>query len=97
MAFKQLQGETVILVQNGVYKQADLYEWKGGLFAKFSGGFIRLKENGSTTKDGVSIDTLMFDGELRRDKFGRLAVSGGETLDKGRVLTLTNMGDASNG
>lgn len=93
MAFKHLEGETVILVQNGVYRQADLYEWKGGLFAKSSGGFVRLKENGSTSKDGINIDTLIFDGELQRDRFGRLAVKGGQVLGEAQTLKLTKLED----
>lgn len=90
MAFKQLDGETAILQQGGVFKQADLYEWDGKLFAKFGAGFIRLKENGSTSKDGVNLELLCLDVPLRRDRFGRLCVSGGTPLAEASVLKLTH-------
>lgn len=94
MAFKQLTGETVILQSGGVFKQADSYEWDGKLFAKHSGGFIRLKENGSTSKDGVNIEMLCLDAPLRKDRFGRLYVSGGDVMvTDDRRLKLTKAGD----
>ena len=89
MSFKQLTGETVILQSGGVFKQADLYEWDGKLFAKHGNGFIRLKENGSTSKDGINIELLCIDAPLRKDRFGRLCVSGGEHVKAEKVQLLT--------
>lgn len=78
MAFKQLEGETAIVSQGGVFRQCDLYEWDGKLFAKFGSGFIRLKENGSTSKDGVNLCELQLDAPIFKDRFGRLTVTGGD-------------------
>lgn len=95
MSFKLLDGETAILQQGGVFKQADLYEWDGKLFAKHGGGFIRLKENGSTSKDGINIEMLMLDKILYKDRFGRLCVEGKgvKPLTDDKVLRLTSSGD----
>lgn len=71
--FNKLEGDAVILQQNGVFKEADLYEWSGGLYAKASGGFVRLKADGTTTKSGVRIEHMETDRHLFRDRFNRLA------------------------
>lgn len=89
MSFKEITGETVVLSHGGVFRQADLYEWDGKLFAKHGTGYVRLKENGSTSKDGVNIEMLYFDGELRKDKFGRLRVTGGTPIAQDRTMQLT--------
>ena len=70
--FKHLEGETAILVENGVYKQTDLFVRNGGLFAKAGGGFVRLYADGSTSKAKCRIDALLYDGDLYRDRLGRL-------------------------
>ena len=93
MSFKQLTGETVVLQSNGIFKQSDLYEWDGKLFAKHAGGFIRLKENGSTSKDGVNIEMLYLDAPLLKDRFGRLCVSGGKPIDKDKATLLTKVSE----
>lgn len=90
MAFKQLVGETAILSQKGAFWQTDLYEWDGKLFAQVGGKFIRLKENGSTSKDGINIEMLCLDIPLRKDRLGRLCVSGGTELPEAAVLKLTH-------
>lgn len=81
--FKQLEGETAVLVENGVYKQTDLFTRNGGLFAKAGGGFVRLYADGSTSKAKCRIDALLVDGVLCRDKLGRLcdaSVKGAQSL-----------------
>lgn len=70
--FKHLEGETAIVVESGVFKQADLYVRDGGLFAKTGGGFVRLCVDGSTSKTKCRLDALHFAGPLHADKFGRL-------------------------
>jgi hypothetical protein len=75
--FKRLEGDTAILRINGVYKVADLYEHNGRLFAATSGGYVRLNENGTTSKDKLAIESLQIDTALFRDRFGRLCVTGG--------------------
>jgi hypothetical protein len=70
--FKHLEGEAAVLVERGVYKQADLYQRDAHLYAKSSGGFVRLCADGSTSKPTVRLETLSFDGALFKDTFGRL-------------------------
>jgi hypothetical protein len=75
--FTQIEGEAAILVQKGVYKQVDLYRRDGALYAKASGGFIKLFADGSTTSAATRLDTLSYDGPLFKDPLGRLLVDPG--------------------
>jgi len=88
--FKHIEGETVILVQGGVYKVADLYERESKLFAAIGGGYVRLYANGTTSKDKMHIDALMLDGPLYKDRLGRLCTNHGKERvlvdDKSRLL-----------
>ncbi len=86
--FKKLEGDTVVLVQNGVYKPSDLCEWGGKLFAKAAGGYIRLRADGTTSRDGIRFEHMEFDGKLYEDKFGRLTISGGKPLEAPAFLAL---------
>lgn len=78
MGFKALEGETAIIAVGGVFKQCDLFTWDGKLFAKTAGGFVRLKADGSTSKDKMRLEHLEYDGPLYRDRFGRLCVDEGD-------------------
>lgn len=71
--FKHVEGEAAILVENGVYRQVDLYTRDGYLYAKSSGGFVRLKADGSTTKAKLRLEHMSWTGGLYRDTFGSLA------------------------
>lgn len=71
--FKQLQGDTVILTTGGVYKQVNLYERDGDLYAGWAGGFIRLYDTGATSQPVVRIEQLITNAPLHRDPFGRLS------------------------
>lgn len=75
--FRKLDGDTAVLVQGGVYKTVDLYERDGKLFAAAAGGYVRLHENGSTSKDKLQIESLQIEAPLYKDRFGRLTVVGG--------------------
>lgn len=70
--FKQVEGEAAVVVSNGVYKQCDLYERNGYLYAKVAGGFVRLMADGSTTNAKTRLDTLSWDGPIARDVMGKL-------------------------
>lgn len=72
MFFKHVEGEAAVLVENGTYKQVDLYTRDGYLYAKVGGGFVRIMADGSTTKAKLRLDFMSFDGALYRDKLGRL-------------------------
>lgn len=78
MTFRKIEGDTAIVSSGGVYRQCDLYDWDGKLFAKAGGGFVRLKSNGSTSKDGLNIVHVMTDNPLLVDRFGRLCVTPGD-------------------
>lgn len=83
--FKQIEGENAIIVESGVYRQADLYSRDGYLYAKAGIGFVRLYADGSTSKAKCWLDVLTFDKSLYADKFGRLcdaSVTGASSLDK---------------
>lgn len=74
--FQEVEGETAILVNNGVYQQVPVYKRNGFLYAKIGGGFVRLYADGSTTKPKVRIDTLTWENSatLGRDNLGKLCV-----------------------
>jgi hypothetical protein len=51
--FSALDDTTVVLVSNGLFRQAKVYERDRYLFAGFSGGFLRLINGGSTSRPNV--------------------------------------------
>lgn len=72
--FVQSEGDVAVVVTKGVYKQVPVFIRDGLLYAALGGGFIRLKEDGSTSQPTTRLDHLDFDGELYRDAMGRLCV-----------------------
>lgn len=70
--FQQAEGAAAILVENGIYKQVDVFTRNGFLYAKIGGGFVRLNHDGSTTKARMRLDTLSYDEPLGVDPMGRL-------------------------
>lgn len=83
--FKKVEGEAAILIENGVYKQVDLYTREGYLYAAVSGGFVRLMADGSTTKAKLQLVHMSWAGGLGRDGLGRLCsldVPGARSLEK---------------
>lgn len=89
--FKEVEGEAAILISNGVYRQVPVYTRDGYLYAKHGGGFVRLMADGSTTKDKMRLDYMTWEGELRRDTYGRLCtgeVSGSKSLEPERKTLL---------
>ncbi len=92
MTFKPLVGDTCVVVDKGVYRQCDLYERNGYLYAKIGTGFIRLFENASTSKATTRLETLSVEGEFHRDAQGRLLAPGhgGMLLKPSVVLQLTD-------
>lgn len=90
--FKDVEGEGAIIIQSGVFKQVPIATRDGYLFAKINGGYVRLMADGSTSKDKTRLDYITWEGELRRDNYGRLCsseVNGSKSLDpKKRELLL---------
>lgn len=76
--FTRLEGDTAVLLIKGVYKQADLYEWNGGLFASAAGGYVRISADGRTSKPDLNVKSLTTDAPLWADRFGRLSLRDGE-------------------
>lgn len=72
--FREIEGAFVVLTTKGVYKPVPIYERNGFLWAKSSGGYIKLMSNGSSSKDGVRIDELSLDDPLYQTQLGYLAV-----------------------
>lgn len=70
--FNEIPGAQVLLRAGGVFKPAKLYDFNGCLFAAAAGGYVRLYENGSTSKDKLNFGELHYDGSLTVDKLGRL-------------------------
>lgn len=70
--FKQVEGEYVIVVLNGVYKQVSLHERDGLLYAQASGGYVQLRADGSTNHDKIRFTELSWEGHLHQTKFGKL-------------------------
>lgn len=70
--FKEVEGEAAVLVENGIYRQVPLYTRDGYLYAKSSGGFVRLMADGSTSKAKMRLDFMSWEGPLYRDPLGKL-------------------------
>lgn len=90
--FAEIEGEAAVLVSNGVYQQVPLFVRDGYIYAKISGGFIRLMADGSTTKSHMRLDFMSFDKQLCRDSLGRLClpeVNGSKSLDGDKIKQLT--------
>lgn len=73
--FKQVEGEAAVLVENGVYKQCDVFVRDGYLYAKVSGGFVRLMSDGSTSKAKCALNFMSFGAPLAA-RLGRLCIEG---------------------
>ena len=74
--FTKLEGEFAVTVQNGVYKQVDVYERNGYLFVSHGSGYIQLTHTGSTTAPKVRLDELNMETPIAMSKLGRLCVKG---------------------
>lgn len=70
--FSVIQGETVILVCKGLYRQSDVYVYANGLFAKYGAGFVRLTKAG-TSKPDVRWEALSL-SDYSADALGRLVL-----------------------
>ena len=70
--FVQSEGDSAVVVENGVFKQCDLYTRDGYLYAKVGGGFVRLNVDGSTSKAKLRLDFLDTVKPIARDRVGRL-------------------------
>lgn len=74
--FQHREGDCAIVSEGGVFKQVDVYERNGVLYAKTSGGFVRLYADGSTSKAKCRLDTLSVETPLYRSRLGYLCAKG---------------------
>jgi hypothetical protein len=72
--FKDLLGDTAVLRKNGVFFVVPLYTYQDGLYAKVGGGFIRLRDDMTTSQPGTQIESVQTDKDLYRDQFGRISL-----------------------
>ena len=57
MLFTIIEGQFVVLRQNGVFRQVQLYQYGNRIFAKFGNGYVGLRKpssNNPTTKPDVT-------------------------------------------
>jgi len=69
-SFHIVPGETVIIRRGGVFKQVEVYQYGGFLFAKSNGGYIRLLMEGGTSVPNTMHENLQV--KYRVGEFGRL-------------------------
>lgn len=73
--FKELEGDVAIVASGGVYKQVPIFTRNGYLFAAVSGGYVRLKADGTTSKDKLRLVHIETEVELHKGQFGYLGDS----------------------
>lgn len=75
--FQKVEGEGAVIVENGVYKQVELYTRDGVIYVKTAGGFVRVMSDGSTSKAGgrLRLDFLSWEGKLHRTPTGSLCLA----------------------
>jgi hypothetical protein len=72
--FTKLEGDQALMKSGGVFKVVDLYAFEDGLYAQWGTGFVRLYQNGSTTKPKLFVEKLVTDRPIYRDVHGRLTL-----------------------
>lgn len=75
MFFSELNGEHVVLVSGGVYRQALLYQREGYLYGKWGSGYVRLAADGSTSAPKVRMVVMSLYTGVGKDKLNRLCLS----------------------
>lgn len=74
--FQMREGDSAVLVINGVYKQVPLATRDGYIYAAVSGGFVRLNSDGATSQPKMRLEHLDITTEFHRDPLGRLCLPG---------------------
>lgn len=54
--FHKIEGGVAVMRSKGLYRQVDLYSRGGGLYAKWSVGFLRLMGDRHTAKTDVAVE-----------------------------------------
>ncbi len=72
--FKKIEDSFCVLFTKGSYKQVEIYEREGLIFAKFGGGFIKVYQNGYTSKNEVVCKGINCMGVIWKEGAGGLEV-----------------------
>lgn len=74
MGFNIVEGAFVVTLEKGVWRQVDLFEREGKIFAKQKGGFIALMNNGTTSVPTVKWHGINGLGFKKKSAYGVLEV-----------------------
>lgn len=72
--FHILDGDAVVLYRKGTFRQSEVYQRNGELFAKHSGGFIRLLHGGHTSLPDMMWEDLHISAGYSKGPLGRLVL-----------------------
>lgn len=70
--FKKIDDAEAVIVERGVFRPAEAYTRDGAVFVKAKGGFVRVKQDMSTSHPDVKLDAFHYDGPLFLGQFGRI-------------------------
>jgi hypothetical protein len=77
--FKPIEGSAVVLYNHGVYKQVELAERNGEVYAKWNAGFIRLMNSGFTSYGDVKWSDISLPSHVK--PIVKLSGAGAVTVD----------------
>ena len=98
--FTKLEGDMAVIQKGGVWKPADVYEFRGDLYVKANGGYVRVYYDGKTSVAGLRLELLHTEVSLYSDRFGRVSIVEREGYspicmsDQGKLLQLKNKGSS---
>lgn len=72
--FSQVPEAFVVTLEKGIYRQTELYEKEGKLFAKQKGGYIVLFNDGKTSVPSVKWEGINGAGYKKKSTYGRLEI-----------------------
>lgn len=74
--FHIVPGAQAIISVGGVHKQVDVYHRGNGIYAAYSGGYVRLSETGGTSHPKVRLISLVAPTiQLGKSELGRLVAT----------------------
>lgn len=72
--FTRIPDTLAVLRKGGVYRQCEVYAFDGFVFAKSSGGYVKLRI--SETSNGMLVERVISSRVFRADKLGYLLSEG---------------------
>jgi hypothetical protein len=81
MPFHKIDGAHVVVKTKGLYRQLDVYTFRGQYFAKKGGGFIPLYRRGTGSADDVLVEFTAGANDLYEGPLGRLLCEDRTTKD----------------